>query len=65
MTEVDGLRGHLKRIYSQNQWRLKRPNHNQELEDRVQIVHWKAELKEFAGANKRLPENAIREDRIE
>jgi len=58
-TKVDGLRGQLKRIYSQNQWRLKRPIHNQELEDRVQIVHWKAELKEFAGANKRLPENAV------
>jgi len=61
-TEVDGLRGHFKRLYSQDQWRV---IHNQELEDRVQIVHWQAELKEFAGANKHLPENAVCAERIE
>jgi len=59
------MRGHFKRLYSQNQWRVKSPIHNQELEDRVRIVHWQSELKEFAGANKRLPENAVRAERIE
>jgi len=64
-TEADKLRGHFKRIYSQNHWRVISPIHNQKLEDKVQIVHWQAEFREFAGADKHLPKNAIQPMRIE
>jgi len=58
-TEVDEMRDHFKRIYSQNQWRVKKPIHNEELEDRVKIVHRKAELREFSGITKCLPERTV------